>query len=288
MTVMTIDGMNFIHRARAGFIKGENSVVFNFFRNFRALIEQFNPTRVYFVLDGVPTLRNSLYTEYKATRKIDQADEEAVKAQMDFYRQKDTIVYLLEKAFPVIVVGHYGHEADDVIFNLINKSKSDVDWTVVSNDSDFIQLLDTFQNVSIYNPMKKEFVERVEYDYVTWKSLCGDGADNIPGIPGIGPVRAEKLARDLEALREFLTIESNGDTWIKNYNLIKFIEFTSYELSEMSISNPRKNWKYIKESFEEMNFKTLLIDKTWNKFVDTFDYLWGELLEPIENPYETE
>lgn len=282
---MAIDGMNFIHRARAGFVKGESSVIFNFFRNLRALVERFNPTRIYFVLDGSPVIRRELFPEYKTNRKIDPQDHDAINARDDFFRQKDVIVDLLTRAFPVSVMHHPEAEADDVIHNLIDRSTRAVDWIVVSNDSDFTQLLDTFENVQVYNPMKKEYVERVDYDYVTWKSLCGDGSDNIPGIPGVGAKTAEKLARDLEKMREFLSDEEKGQRWLENYKLIKFIDFTDLELSRVTSSNPKNDWTIVKKAFEDLNFNSLLKEKTWNKFVDTFDYLWGENIEPIEAPY---
>ena len=50
---------------------GDYHVVFNAFRNMRALVEQLQPTRLVFVLEGHPKWRYDLMPEYKANRKID-------------------------------------------------------------------------------------------------------------------------------------------------------------------------------------------------------------------------
>ena len=79
------------------------------------------------------------------------------------------------------------------------------DVTIISSDSDFTQLLNSFEeNFRIYNPVKKSFVEKPDYDYVTWKALRGDPTDNIAGIPGVGDKTAEKLCKNPKLLCERL------------------------------------------------------------------------------------
>ena len=51
---LILDAYNLIYRAKSGFTKGENAVVFMFFRSLRALIEKFQPDECYFVLEGMP------------------------------------------------------------------------------------------------------------------------------------------------------------------------------------------------------------------------------------------
>lgn len=267
--------MNQCHRARSGFKMGPAPVVFNFFRQFKALVDEFKPTRVYVVLEGRPVQRYELLPEYKATRKVQESDPKYEELQK-FFKQKDQIVDLLSNHFPVSVVRHPTSECDDTIYNLIKRSTTAVPWTVVSNDSDFIQLIQEYSHVKVWNPIKKQFLEAPDaYDYVTWKSLRGDGSDNIPGIPGVGDKTAEDLARNPEKLSEFLSERSNADHFCRNHELISFQHWTEDERMEMTSTSPRKDWDYVKDVFEGYGFKSMTKDDSWKKFVETFDMLWG-------------
>jgi len=271
---MIVDGMNFLHRARAGFQLGDNAVAFNFFRNLRALVEKFEPTRVYFCLEGHPKARHDLLPEYKANRLNEVGSKEDLE-MVKFHRQVNEIVMLMATSFPVSLVRHADFECDDVVYNLIKRSSTTTDWVVVSNDSDFTQLLNEFKNVRLYNPMKKEFVEEPDYDYVVFKSLKGDGCDNIPGIPGIGEKTAEAIVNDEEALLTLLADHANADVYTRNYALIKLAEWTDEEAMEMTSSSPSRDWDNVKAKFEEWSFRSLLKEKTWEKFTSTFDPLFG-------------
>ena len=70
MRVLILDGHNLIHRARAGYHRGDHSVTFMFFRSLRPLVEKMNPDKVYFVLEGSPKKRIATDANYKANRKI--------------------------------------------------------------------------------------------------------------------------------------------------------------------------------------------------------------------------
>ena len=272
--VLVIDGMNFLHRARSGWTMGPAPVVFYFMRNFRALVEQFKPTRVYFVLEGHPAQRIAMLPEYKANRLVEQGTPEHQELAK-FFEQVGTIVKHLSMHFPVSVIRHPRFECDDTIYNLIKRSSSAIEWTVASNDSDFTQLLNEFGNVKVYNPMMKTLVEATDYDYVTWKSLRGDGSDNIPGIPGVGDKGAEAYLDDPEALEKLLSVPENARIFERNMELNQFITWSDEDALEMLCSSSTKDWEPLRELFTGYDFKSLLKDKTWDKFVSTFEPLWG-------------
>lgn len=280
MALLVIDGANFLHRARAGFNLGEFPVVFNTFRNLRALIEKHAPTRVIFVLEGYPKKRYEMLPEYKANRKIvgDPEDPEIAKKiaeQRSFFRQADLIVDLLTRHFPISVVRHPDHECDDVIYNLIKRGPTCTEWVVASNDTDFIQLLNEFKNVKLYNPMTKEFVETPDYEYVTFKALKGDGSDNISGLPGIGEKIAGDIVNDPDKLLELFTDPIMAEKFDRNYKLIKFMQWTDEEAMLMTSSSPIQDWEEVSKSFQKWSFKSLLKEETWKKFCETFEPLWG-------------
>jgi 5'-3' exonuclease len=275
MSILCLDFMNQCHRARSGFQMGPAPVVFNFFRQFKALVDEFKPNRVYVVLEGRPVQRYELLPEYKATRKVEESDPKYAELQK-FFKQKDQVVDLLSKYFPVSVVRHPTSECDDTIYNLIQRSTTAIPWTVVSNDTDFIQLIQEYSHVKVWNPIKKEFLESPnDYDYITWKSLRGDGSDNIPGIRGIGDKTAADLASDPEKLSNFLSDDINSSQFQSNYELISFRKWSDDERLELTSSSPSQSWQDVKDVFEGYGFKSITKEGSWEKFTKTFDQLWG-------------
>lgn len=274
MTILCMDFMNLCHRARSGFKMGPAPVVFNFFRQFKALVDEFKPNQIYIVLEGRPVKRYEALSEYKANRVITEDDprrEELLK----FFAQKDVIVNLLTKHFPVSVVRHPTSECDDTIANLIYRSSTTSPWVIASSDTDFIQLLQEKENLKLYNPVRKEFVVAPDYPYVTWKALRGDATDNIPGIPGVGDKTAEKLASDPDLLLAFLGKPDMTPIFERNYELIKFMEWSNEDSILMTSSSPKKDWQLVKKVFDDYGFSSIVKDDAWLKFVKTFDTLWG-------------
>lgn len=277
MTILAIDGMNAFHRARSGFKLGPAPVVFNFFRQFKALVDKFKPTRVIIALEGRPVKRHEAMTEYKANRVVAPDDPRAADLAK-FFAQKDVIVDLLSKHFPVSVVRHPTSEADDTLANLIRRSSTAVDWVLVSSDSDFIQLLQTQPNLKLYNPVQDEFVEAPSsYHYLTWKALRGDATDNIPGIPGCGDKTAARIAEaaGLPEFDEYLDVGDRKVIFERNYSLIEFTEWTDEERGQMTSSSPTKDWDVVKSVFQSYGFNSMVKDDSWQKYVSSFETLWG-------------
>lgn len=267
--------MNQCHRARSGFKMGPAPVVFNFFRQFKSLVDQFKPSRVYVVLEGKPVKRYEAHTEYKANRTVEETDPQYKELQ-HFFSQKDIIVDILKTHFPVSVVRHPTSECDDTIYNLIKRSSTAIPWTVVSSDTDFIQLLQEFQHVKLWNPVKKEYVSAPDqYDYVTWKALRGDPTDNIPGIPGVGDKTAEKIASDPDMLSKFLSDAEKSAIFSRNYELISFMNWSDADRELMTSSIPSRDWSPVREVFDNYGFKSMVKDESWQKFTQSFDVLWG-------------
>jgi len=274
MTILCIDFMNQCHRARSGFKMGPAPVVFNFFRQFKALVDEFKPNRVYVVLEGCPVKRHETLSEYKANRIVAENDPKHSEL-MKFFSQKDVIVDLLTKYFPVSVVRHPTSECDDTIANLVKRSSTAIPWVIVSSDTDFIQLLQEKDNLKLYNPVRKEFVKSPDYPYVTWKALRGDATDNISGIPGVGDKTAEKLASDPDILAEFLAKPGVAALFERNYDLISFMEWSETDRDLMTSSDPTKDWQSVRSIFENYGFSSIVKDEAWLKFIKTFDVLWG-------------
>lgn len=266
MHVLFLDAYNLIHRARSGFTKGENPVIYNFFRSLRPIVEKFNPDKVYFVLEGNPAHRVSISEGlYKSNRP---------QQNRSFYEQKAGIINIIKECFPFIIVKHPDLECDDTIATLSSiHAREGHKVTIVSSDSDFLQLLNVFtENFQIYHPIKKTFFEKPEFDYVMWKALRGDPTDNIKGIKGVGDKTALKLVSSNEMLTDFLKDEENFKIFEKNVNLIRLVDF-SQSLSDLEKSEPSKDFNKLRDIFESMSFSSMLKDDTWEKYCKTFERL---------------
>jgi len=263
--VLLIDFQNQLHRARSGFTLGEHCIAFNFLRSLKSLIETLQPTRVILVKDGHPKFRYDLFPEYKGTR---------TPLSPAVYKQFDEVTDILSRYFPVSVVGHPDYEADDVIYTLIKHAAKCVEHVVVSSDTDFIQLLDEFTNVRIYNPIKKEFIEKFDCDYVTWKSLKGDTSDNISGLAGVGEATAMSLTKDAGSLQLFLEKDvTHQNQFDLNKSLIKLADIKEEEFDKFKSSSSVKDWEQIKKNFEDWDFRSMTKDPYWSKFTAAFDSL---------------
>lgn len=277
--ILIIDGMNFCHRARSGFSAGEFAVVYNVFRQLRAQVELHAPTRVIMALEGRPKKRLALFPDYKANRAIDTTTEEGARkhaAKQDFLRQADVVLALMRQHFPVSLVRHPDYEADDLIHTLVMNSATSSEFTVVSSDSDFTQMLQAFPNVRLYDPIAKAYVSAPEgYDYLYWKALRGDPSDNVPALPGVTDGIARELLDDPDALRSFFSRDDNARLFERNCSLIRLHHITGDDSMEVTCSTPVRDWDAVKRQFDDWAFKSITKSGTWEKFVQTFDPLFG-------------
>lgn len=266
--VLIFDAMNAMHRARFPFADGKYSVVYNFFRNLRPLVEKFSPNKIYFVFEGHPKFRYDLYPAYKGNRivKVGTVDGDIKKEKLDdFYVQSEIIIKLLS-CIPCTLVKADAYEADDVIASLVN-DLSQEDITVISSDTDFIQLLQLgYNNIKLYNPIKKEFATAPDYNYLAWKILAGDKTDNIPKL--LSDAKALKMVTDPVSLEKFLELEENRANFSINTSLIKF---ANVPLEDFVIDQKLPNFEQLKIEFNSMEFSSITNEKSWDKFVSTFN-----------------
>lgn len=268
MKILLMDGYNLLHRSRHGFAKGPYNIVYNFFRSIRPIIEKFSPDKVYFVLEGYPKERFSIYPEYKQNRKVGMTPEK-IDSLADFRKQRE-IIYDILKHFPFEILSHPDYECDDVIAMLAVKWHPDDECVIISRDTDFIQLHEQHDNICIYDPVVKDYLEPPSYDYASWKSLVGDTADNIKGIPRVGKKTATKILT--AGLNEWLCENPDkAPIYHRNMSLIQFHEVLPSE--ELEVWDTCKDFGYVKEKFADMEFDSILKESTWKKYVDTFEDL---------------
>jgi 5'-3' exonuclease len=174
---------------------------------FISLVRLYAPTHVAIAGDDdrENLMRRVLYTNYKKNRD-NREKPQALVAQIPLAFQLFEAMNL-----PVFKVDRM--EADDVIGHFakrfVQENRGDV--IVVSNDSDLYQLLNgkVTQVLSGNVEMTREsFMDKYKgitpEQFVDFKALCGDEADNIPGIPGVGEKTAIKLLKEFSSLDELL------------------------------------------------------------------------------------
>ncbi len=140
------------------------------------------------------TFRKDIFEEYKANRKP-MPDE--LRAQMSYL---DTIVEL----FGLPVYKMDGLEADDIIAHLARRGEeAGMDVKIVSKDKDLMQLVsdrvhqltpESGAGFDEYDPKKVKEKMGVFPDRIAdLLAMMGDTADNVPGLPGVGPKTAMQI-----------------------------------------------------------------------------------------------
>tara|TARA_Y100000114_G_scaffold24929_1_gene20681 strand:- start:17080 stop:17922 length:843 start_codon:yes stop_codon:yes gene_type:complete len=196
----------------------------DFIRTIQSLSKSYEAARTIVCFDfGKSYYRMDMHEEYKGTRKKPQEEEEIKKYEAFFAVLNDLPEQLDEE-----VLKFRGVEADDILAWITQNVSDKYDHTwIVSSDKDLIQLVD--DNVSIFNIFgRKEVTKQSLYEdlglipseFMLSRIIEGDKSDNIIGIEGIGPKRAQSLAKEyktLSSLLEALPIKGRAK-YIQNLN----------------------------------------------------------------------
>ena len=166
--------------------------VYGFTSMLMRLLLDMEPSHVVVVFDaGSKNHRHKLYPDYKAHRP--PAPEDLV-PQFPLVREA-------AKALNIRTLEQDGYEADDIIATLAKEARQNKEEVViVSSDKDLMQLVN--DHTLMYDAMRSKVMgeEEVKEKFGVMPglmgdllALVGDAADNIPGVPGIGPKTAADL-----------------------------------------------------------------------------------------------
>ena len=201
--ILLIDGHAMAFRAffalpADGFSDGRGqatNAVYGFARMLINVVSSERPTHVAVAFD-LPggTFRDRIYDQYKGGRDV---------TPPEFIGQIDLIMQVLD-ALGVRWLTVEDYEADDIIATLATRTAAEGgEALIVSSDRDAIQLVD--EKVTMLQPIKGVTEMRrmtpaaVEEKYgipperySDLAALVGEAADNLPGVPGVGPKTAAK------------------------------------------------------------------------------------------------
>jgi len=196
--VYVIDAMNYIFRAYHALPDNITSpdgmltnAVLGYTRTLLRIIKERKPEYMAAAFEKNTSFRNSIFADYKATRKQTPDDLEA---QFDYCRK-------ITEAIGIVCMEVDDYEADDVIGTIATRmSTLGHPVVVVTGDKDMSQLVST--HVQVYDIAKEHWLDetavREKFGVAPGQipdllALHGDHVDNIPGVRGVG----EKTAREI-------------------------------------------------------------------------------------------
>lgn len=209
-----IDGHALIFRMYYAFAKrpminskgADMSILYGFTKYLMEMISREQPTHLAVAFDPPGgTFRNEMYPEYKANRaETPQLVIDALEPLTELCRAMEIPVLMLP-----------GFEADDVVGTVAKQlAGPETEVYMVTPDKDYGQLVaeHIFQVKpgksggpdEVYGPAEvcaKYGISRPE-QVIEMLTLCGDSADNVPGVKGVGEVGAAKLIAKYGSVKE--------------------------------------------------------------------------------------
>jgi DNA polymerase I len=229
-----LDAMALIYRAYYALNKNpritskglNTSAILGFANTLYEVIKNEKPDYIGVAFDThAPTQRHIDYVEYKSKR--DAVPEDILNA-IPFIMQ-------LISAFNIPILAIDGYEADDIIGTLATKAGNEgYKVFMMTPDKDFAQLVT--ENVFIYKPGKpgekatvmgvKEVCNRYcikrPEQVKDLLGLWGDSSDNIPGIPGVGEITAQKLIEQYDSVENLVENALNIDNARMKAKVLEF------------------------------------------------------------------
>ena len=187
----------FLRRPMINSQGADMSILYGFTKYLLEMLERDKPTHVAVAFDPPGgTFRNQLYPEYKGTRPP------TPQLVIDALEPLTELVQAMN--IPVLMIP--GFEADDVLGSAATQFASEaLDVYMVTPDKDYGQLIGphSFQLKPGKSGSEAELVDAAALcgkwgisspsQVIDMLAICGDTADNVPGVKGVGEVGAAKL-----------------------------------------------------------------------------------------------
>jgi DNA polymerase-1 len=255
-TALVVDALNLAfrwkHQGRTDFRHDYVAVV-------KSLATSYNCGNIIITADwGSSSYRKEILPEYKQNRKDKYATqtEEEKQAFIDFFEEYEETLELLAEEYQVL--RFKGVEADDLAAHLVKRKKdygledvwlisSDRDWDLLIQDGVSRFSYVTRKEVTIDN--WSDHYNVTPEEYISFKCLTGDKGDNVPGINGIGPKRAEGLIKDygdamtiydnipLSGSYKYIQeLNANAEVLLKNYELMDLVTYCDEAIGVDNVS----------------------------------------------------
>ena len=274
--IAVIDGNSLMHRAYHAVQTPMNTpdgtptnAAFGFMSMLLKFIEVAHPDGIVCAFDaGKPKFRIEAMEQYKAQRP---PMDEALRVQFP-------LVESLLEAMNIPVVKVPGWEGDDILGTVAARDEARGDRTLlVTGDKDACQLASELTSivntkkgitdVIIYDPAGVEEKYGVTPQQIPdYLGLMGDTADNIPGVPGVGPKTASKFLQkygSIEGLYEHLDdlkgkqlekVRDNKGLAFLSRKIATIVRDLDFELDLDGLAFPNFEPEKVTEAFGALHF----------------------------------
>jgi len=235
-TLMIVDALNLAFRYKHS---GARDFAEDYLRTVESLKKSYKAKWVIIAADqGSSSYRKAIYPLYKQNRK-DKYEQQTEAEQLEFelfFEDFTKTLELLAEHYPVL--RFQGVEADDIAAYIVSKKRRlavDEIW-LMSSDKDWDLLIKPgvgrFSYVTRKEVTWDNWNDHYAFEpeqYISVKCLMGDSGDNVPGVPGVGPKRAQQL------------VEEYGTTWdiinsIPLHGRYKYIEALNQNREQLELN----------------------------------------------------
>ncbi len=273
--LILVDGSSYLYRAFHALPPLTNShgeptgTVFGCINMIKRLLEDYQPEHIAVIFDAKgKTFRDDLYAEYKAHRP----------PMPDELRVQIEPIHAWVKAMGLPLLSIEGVEADDVIGTLARQaSKLGIRTVISTGDKDLAQLVD--EHVTLINTMTNKIMDRpaVKQKFgvaperiIDYLALVGDSADNIPGVPSVGPKTAAKWLNEYGSLSDVITnaaavkgkvgekLRANLDQLALSRTLVTLKCDVELDVTPITLNIEPANISQLRKIYQRMEFKRML------------------------------
>lgn len=256
-TVMVVDCLNLAFRWKHS---GDTDFLDSYVKTIDSLKKSYKAGLVILACDkGSSSYRKNIYPLYKQNRKdrFEQQTEEEQLAFEAFFAEFNKVMdyYKTETSYPLF--RFEGCEADDIAAYIV-KNRKNYNYesiVLVSSDKDWDLLVQPdvkrFSYVTRKEVTWDTWSEHYDYnpeDHISIKCLMGDSGDNIAGVTGVGPKKAQSLVREYGSTYDIIANipiqsrykyiqnlnEFGASALMLNYQLMDLLEFCDEALGEQN------------------------------------------------------
>lgn len=262
--VMVVDMLNLAFRWKHS---GAKTFVEEYVRTVESLRKSYKAGKVILTCDeGSSSYRKNNFPGYKSKRKekyAEQTESERLAFEA-FFTEFNAVIDSYKEAGDYPVLKFSGVEADDLAAYIVQKYKKSHTIWLMSSDKDWDLLIDDsvsrFSYVTRKEITKDNWNEHYDYaldEHISIKCLTGDVGDSIPGVAGIGPVKAKSLVEkygstydiisSLPIVSKYKYIAAlntfGADSLLLNYKLMDLVTHCEEAIGEQNLLEVDKTLK---------------------------------------------
>lgn len=239
---------------------------YDYLKTLKSLAQSYNCGNTIITSDqGASSYRRAIDPNYKVRDYAEQTDEEKAFFEDFFDEYEQTLEVFKEEGYPVL--RYKNVEADDIAAHLVKHKdvynlgniwliSSDRDWDLLVSEEVSRFSFVTRKEITVDN--WEEHYKVAREDYISYKCLMGDKGDNVPGVDGVGPVKAASLIATYGSAMDIFdalplpdkyvymrNVNAFGDRLLTNYELMDLLTYCDDAIGE-------ENLRDIKEKLNEV------------------------------------